>query len=83
MATTNRTTFATLLPVQQPLPTVHLSPCQTTASRCLCQNIPKTADHAPSRTFYTWYVDTQHVHERLVALLYKTAYNLLVRLSST
>ena len=44
------------------------------------QEIPRTADHAPSRTMYTWRVDTASAAEKLAADLYKAALNVRLRL---
>ena len=44
------------------------------------QEIPRTADHAPSRTLYTWRVDATAAAEKLAADLYKAALNVRLRL---
>lgn len=44
------------------------------------QEIPRTADHAPSRTLYTWRVDAAAAAEKLAAELYKAALNVRLRL---
>lgn len=44
------------------------------------QEIPRTADHAPSRTLYTWRVDAAAAAEKLAADLYKAALNVRLRL---
>lgn len=44
------------------------------------QEIPRTADHAPSRTIYTWRVDATAAAEKLAAELYKAALNVRLRL---
>ena len=51
---------------------------------CFChahnfQEVPKTADHAPSRTFYLWKLDFAETKSRLAAELYKGAANLRLR----
>lgn len=43
------------------------------------QEIPRTADHAPSRTLYTWRVDAAAAAEKLAADLYKAALNVRLR----
>lgn len=42
--------------------------------------MPRTADHAPSRTFYTWRANLQGALARLSADLYRAAANLHKRL---
>lgn len=42
-------------------------------SHLLPQDIPRTSDRAPSRTFYTWRVDWAASCERLAAELYRAA----------
>ncbi|KAK9828834.1 hypothetical protein WJX72_002313 [[Myrmecia] bisecta] len=44
------------------------------------QDIPKTADHAPSRTFYTWRVAAKAAADLLAAELYREAHNIRTRL---
>lgn len=44
------------------------------------QEISKTSDHAPSRTFYTWRANVAGASECLAAELYKAAFNALTRL---
>lgn len=44
------------------------------------QEIPRTADHAPSRTLYTWRVDAAAAAEKLAADLYRAALNVRLRL---
>lgn len=44
------------------------------------QDVPKTADHAPSRTFYTWRAHWPSSRARLQIDLYKAAANVLERL---
>ena len=43
------------------------------------QDIPRTADHAPSRTLYTWRVDIDAAAQKLAADLYKAALNVCLR----
>ncbi|WIA14527.1 hypothetical protein OEZ85_003046 [Tetradesmus obliquus] len=45
------------------------------------QDIPRTADRAPTRCFYTWHVDIDAVFGRLAADLYHAAVNLHTRRS--
>ena len=42
--------------------------------------MPRTADHAPSRTFYTWRVTAESALSRLSSDLYRAAGNLHARL---
>lgn len=44
------------------------------------QDIPRTADHAPSRTLYTWRVQIDAAADKLAAELYKAALNVCLRL---
>ena len=44
------------------------------------QDVPRTADHAPSRTFYTWRVNVDSAMARLSSDLYRAAGNLHARL---
>ncbi|TFL07382.1 RNA polymerase III subunit RPC82 helix-turn-helix domain-containing protein [Pterulicium gracile] len=46
------------------------------------QEVPKTADRAPSRTFYLWYVDLDKAYSAVLSRLYKTLYNISVRYSA-
>jgi len=46
------------------------------------QEVAKTADHAPSRTFYLWRVDTQRVSHRLSKELCKLTLNVKLRLDN-
>ncbi len=46
----------------------------------LAQDIPKTSDRAPSRTFYTWHVDWPLTARRLAAELYQVAGNVWMRM---
>ena len=43
------------------------------------QEVPGSADHAPSRTLYTWTVNNQSAADKLAAELYKAAFNVYVR----
>ena len=43
------------------------------------QDVPRTADHAASRTFYTWRVDEAAVHARVEAELLLAACKLRAR----
>ncbi|KAI0797830.1 RNA polymerase III subunit RPC82-domain-containing protein [Abortiporus biennis] len=43
------------------------------------QEVPKTADRNPTRTFYLWYVDLQKAYSVLLVSLYKTLYNIACR----
>jgi len=43
------------------------------------QEVPKTADHAPSRTFYLWRIDHHQSSTQLASELYKAAANLRMR----
>ncbi|KAG6333528.1 hypothetical protein ID866_5564 [Astraeus odoratus] len=51
------------------------------ASECLIstQEVPKTADHNPTRTFYLWHVDLDRAYSTLLGSLYKTLFNISVR----
>lgn len=44
------------------------------------QDIPRTADHAPSRTLYTWRVEIDAAADKLASDLYKAALNVCLRL---
>ena len=44
------------------------------------QEVARTSDHAPSRTFYLWRVDLLHVVEQVGHELYRTTSNLRARL---
>lgn len=44
------------------------------------QDVPKGADHAPARTFYTWHIDRSSVTKRMAAELIQAAGNLRARL---
>ncbi|PCH38624.1 hypothetical protein WOLCODRAFT_130979 [Wolfiporia cocos MD-104 SS10] len=43
------------------------------------QEVPKSADRNPTRTFYLWYVDAQKAESALLDNLYKTLYNIAMR----
>jgi DNA-directed RNA polymerase III subunit RPC3 len=45
------------------------------------QDIPRNNDRAPSKTFYTWRADLGSASSRLATQLYRTAGNLLARLT--
>ncbi|KAI0693743.1 hypothetical protein BC835DRAFT_1406684 [Cytidiella melzeri] len=40
------------------------------------QEVPKSADRNPARTFYLWYVDLQKAYTVIISNLYKTLYNI-------
>ena len=44
------------------------------------QDVPRTADHAPSRTYYTWRASVDATMARLKSDLYRTAGNVHARL---
>ena len=44
------------------------------------QDIPRTADHAPSRNLYTWRVEIDAAANKLASELYKAALNVCLRL---
>lgn len=46
------------------------------------QEVPKSADRNPARTFFLWYVDLQKAYTVLVGNLYKTLYNIMSRRQS-
>ena len=46
----------------------------------ILQYVPLTADHAPSRTLYTWRVDIDAAADKLAAEMYKAALNVCLRL---
>lgn len=55
--------------------------CQTQPTTWLrLQDIPRTTDHAPSRTFYTFRVSTDNVCFVLAGNLYQAALNVRLRL---
>ncbi|KIL69573.1 hypothetical protein M378DRAFT_184003 [Amanita muscaria Koide BX008] len=43
------------------------------------QEVPKSADRNPTRTFYLWYVDLRKAYSVLLVNLYKTLYNISSR----
>lgn len=43
------------------------------------QEVPKSADRNPTRTFYLWYVDLHKAYSVVLGNLYKTMYNIGVR----
>ncbi|KAA1474824.1 hypothetical protein DENSPDRAFT_852553 [Dentipellis sp. KUC8613] len=43
------------------------------------QEVPKSADRNPTRTFYLWYVDLQKAYSVLLVNLYKTLHNISIR----
>lgn len=43
------------------------------------QEVPRSADRAPSRTFYLWHVDLARAYAAMVSHLYKTMANLIQR----
>lgn len=43
------------------------------------QEIPKSTDRNPTRTFYLWYVDPVKAYSGILSKLYKTLYNIGVR----
>ncbi|KAG6833478.1 hypothetical protein H0H87_006050 [Tephrocybe sp. NHM501043] len=43
------------------------------------QEVPKSADRNPTRTFYLWYVDLDKAHSAILGSLYKTLYNIRMR----
>ncbi|KAF8163124.1 hypothetical protein B0H34DRAFT_694196 [Crassisporium funariophilum] len=44
------------------------------------QEVPKSADRNPARTFYLWYVDLQKAFSVILGNVYKTLYNIMARL---
>eukprot|EP01027_Heterolobosea_sp_BB2_P019296 GEZU01027101.1.p1 GENE.GEZU01027101.1~~GEZU01027101.1.p1 ORF type:complete len:122 (-),score=11.07 GEZU01027101.1:36-401(-) len=44
------------------------------------QEVPRSVDHLPARTFYLWTVNLQRVYEALSEDMYKTCRNLNMRL---
>jgi hypothetical protein len=46
------------------------------------QDIPRTVDHAPSKTIYTWKIDLEGVYEQLAANMMKAVCNLTDRIDS-
>ncbi|KAF9567636.1 hypothetical protein CPC08DRAFT_626706 [Agrocybe pediades] len=50
------------------------------ADSIICtQEVPKSADRNPSRTFYLWYVDFQKAYQMALGNLYKILYNIKAR----
>lgn len=51
------------------------------SSDCLIftQEVPKSADHNPPRTFYLWHVDLNRAYFTLLGSLYKTSFNISAR----
>ncbi|KIM57099.1 hypothetical protein SCLCIDRAFT_1219780 [Scleroderma citrinum Foug A] len=51
------------------------------SSDCLIstQEVPKSADHNPTRTFYLWHVDLNRAYSTLLGSLYKTLFNINAR----
>ncbi|KAH7889942.1 hypothetical protein F5I97DRAFT_613608 [Phlebopus sp. FC_14] len=43
------------------------------------QEVPRSADRNPSRTFYLWHVDLQKAYSAILGSLYKTLYNISIR----
>ena len=43
------------------------------------QEVPKSADRNPTRTFYLWYVDLQKAFSVILCGVYKTLYNAMAR----
>ncbi|KAH9951267.1 RNA polymerase III subunit RPC82-domain-containing protein [Amylocystis lapponica] len=43
------------------------------------QEVPKSADRNPTRTFYLWYVDLQKAYSVILGRMYKTLYNIALR----
>ncbi|PPQ69858.1 hypothetical protein CVT26_014135 [Gymnopilus dilepis] len=43
------------------------------------QEVPKSADRNPARTFYLWYVDHHKAFQVILGGVYKTLYNILAR----
>ncbi|GLB35149.1 putative RNA polymerase III subunit RPC82 [Lyophyllum shimeji] len=46
------------------------------------QEVPKSADRNPTRTFYLWYVDLHKAYSVILGDLYKTLYNIGMRRSA-
>lgn len=51
----------------------------SSASLLELQEIPKSADRLPARTFYLWHVDLARAYTALISHLYKTMANLVQR----
>uniref|UniRef100_A0A8H8CN89 DNA-directed RNA polymerase III subunit RPC3 n=1 Tax=Psilocybe cubensis TaxID=181762 RepID=A0A8H8CN89_PSICU len=43
------------------------------------QEVPKSADRNPTRTFYLWYVDLQKCYQVILGNVYKTLFNIAAR----
>lgn len=43
------------------------------------QEVPKSADRNPTRTFYLWYVDLNKAYSVILGNLYKSLYNIRMR----
>ncbi len=43
------------------------------------QDVPKTADHSASRTYFLWYVSASRTLELIIKNSYKTIYNIKIR----
>jgi DNA-directed RNA polymerase III subunit RPC3 len=50
------------------------------AGLVILQEVPRFADHAPSKTFFLWHIDLAEVYRILVEGMYKTLRNLRTRL---
>ncbi|KAF9459370.1 hypothetical protein BDZ94DRAFT_1268509 [Collybia nuda] len=48
-------------------------------SLIITQEVPKSADRNPTRTFYLWYVDLHKAYSVILGNLYKTLYNISTR----
>lgn len=46
------------------------------------QDVPRNADRAPSRTFYTWRATLHSSNVRAITMLYRSANNLLARMAA-
>ncbi|KAG8936233.1 RNA polymerase III subunit C82 [Tulasnella sp. 418] len=51
----------------------------SSASLVSLQEVPKSADRNPSRTFYLWYVDLAKAYSNLLSALYQTLANIVAR----
>lgn len=58
-----------------------LAPLRWPCSYLALQDVPRTADHAPSRTFYTWRANAGVAKARMASDLYRAAGNLHARLA--
>ncbi|KAF8350880.1 RNA polymerase III subunit RPC82-domain-containing protein [Amanita rubescens] len=54
----------------------------STDSLISMQEVPKSADRNPTRTFYLWYVDLRKAYSMLLVDMYKTLYNISLRRQS-